>query len=304
MFLIPCYSWNMATSVWKGHLTFGLVSLPVRLFTAARSESLSFNQLHKSDNSRIKQVIYCQAEDKPIPRDEIVKGYEYEKGKYVVIQDEDIKKVAPKTAKVMEIQEFVKAGDVDPVYLESSYYMAPDEGGEKPYALLFEALKETKYYAVAKIAMHNREHIVIVRPGERGMVLHTMYYADEVRRSEEFRTDTSKVSEREMNLAKMLVESLAAEFEPEKYHDTYRDNLRKMIEAQGRRAQGGRDAGGAYRAGDRHHGGAEEEPRGAEASEDRDQRRSGRQRVRKNRLSGFRGAETQTRPAQDQNRLS
>jgi len=232
MFLIPCYSWNMATSVWKGHLTFGLVSLPVRLFTAARSESLSFNQLHKSDNSRVKQVLYCQAEDKPISRDEIVKGYEYEKGKYVVIQDEDIRKVAPKTAKVMEIQEFVKAGDVDPVYLESSYYMAPDEGGEKPYALLFAALKATKYYAVAKIAMHNREHIVIVRPGERGMLLHTMYYADEVRRSEEFRTDTSKVSEREMNLAKMLVESLAEEFEPEKYHDAYRDNLRKMIEAR------------------------------------------------------------------------
>ncbi|HWE53551.1 MAG TPA: Ku protein [Bryobacteraceae bacterium] len=222
----------MATSVWKGHLTFGLVSLPVRLFTAARSETLSFNQLHKHDNSRIKQVIYCQTEDKPIPRDEIVKGYEYEKGKYVVIADEDIKKVAPKTAKVMEIQEFVKADDVDPVYLESSYYMAPDEGGEKPYALLFEALKATKYYAVAKIAMHNREHVVIVRPGEKGMILHTMYYSDEVRRSEEFRTDTSNVNEREMNLAKMLVESLAAEFEPEKYHDTYRDNLRQMIDSK------------------------------------------------------------------------
>jgi DNA end-binding protein Ku len=220
----------MATSVWKGHLTFGLVSVPVRLFTAARSESLSFNQLHKHDNSRIKQVIYCAAEDKPIPRDEIVKGYEYEKGKYVVIADEDIKKVAPKTARVMEIQEFVKAADVDPVFLESSYYMAPDDGGEKPYALLFEALKETKYYAVAKIAMHNREHIVIVRPGDRGMVLHTMYYADEVRRTEEFRTDTTKVTEKEMNLAKMLVESLAADFEPEKYHDTYRTNLQKMIQ--------------------------------------------------------------------------
>jgi len=222
----------MATSVWRGHLTFGLVSLPVRLFTAARSESISFNQLHKTDSSRIKQMIYCQAEDKPIPRDEIVKGYEYEKGKYVVVSDEDIKKVAPKTAKVMEIQEFVKASDVDPVYLESSYYMAPDEGGEKPYALLFEALKETKYYAVAKIAMHSREHVVIVRPGERGMILHTMYYSDEVRKTEEFRTDTTAVNEREMNLAKMLVESLAADFDPSKYHDTYRDNLRKMIEAR------------------------------------------------------------------------
>ena len=222
----------MAASVWKGHLSFGLVSVPVRLFTAARSESLSFNQLHKSDNSRIKQVIYCQTEDKPIPRNEIVKGYEYENGKYVVVEDEEIRKVAPKTAKVMEILEFVKADEVNPVYLESSYYMGPDEGGEKPYALLFEALKETGFYAVAKIAMHNREHIVVVRPGERGMILHTMYYADEVRSSEEFRTDTSKVSEKERALAKMLVESLAASFEPEKYHDTYRDNLKKMIEAK------------------------------------------------------------------------
>src|SRR6476659_6940422 len=135
----------MASTVWKGHLTFGLVSFPVRLYSAARGESISFNQLHKSDNSRIKQMIYCAAEDKPIPRTEIVKGYEYEKGKYVVIDDEEIKKVAPKTAKVMEIQEFVKSDDVDPVFLESSYYMAPDEGGEKPYALLFAALRETKY---------------------------------------------------------------------------------------------------------------------------------------------------------------
>src|ERR1700677_1390119 len=154
MFLIPCYSLNMATSVWKGHLTFGLVSLPVRLFTAARSESLSFNQLHKTDNSRIKQVIYCQAEDKPIPRDEIVKGYEYEKGKYVVIQDEDIKKVAPSSAKVMEILEFVKTDEGDPIYFESSYYMAPDEAGQKPYALLYDTLKRTGYVGVAKIAMH------------------------------------------------------------------------------------------------------------------------------------------------------
>jgi DNA end-binding protein Ku len=222
----------MATSVWKGHLSFGLVSIPVRLFTAARTENVSFNQLHKHDNSRIKQVIYCQAEDKPIPRDEIVKGYEYEKGKYVVIEDEEIKKVAPSTAKVMEIQEFVKADDVDPVFLESSYYMAPDEGGEKPYALLFEAMKETRYYAVAKIAMHNREHVVIVRPGQHGMLLHTMYFADEVRRTEEFRTDISQVKDKELALARSLVESLASGFEPEKYHDTYRDNLRRMIEAK------------------------------------------------------------------------
>lgn len=222
----------MAASIWKGHLTFGLVSFPVRLFAAARSESISFNQLHKEDGSRIKQVIFCQAEDKPIPRNEIVKGYEYEKGKYVVVDDEEIKKVAPKTAKVMEIQEFVKSDDVDPVYLESSYYMAPDEGGAKPYALLFETMKQTKYYGIAKVAMHNREHVVILRPGDKGMILHTMYYSDEVRRADEFQTDASELKEKELGLAKMLVESLVGEFEPQKYHDTYRDNLRKMIEAK------------------------------------------------------------------------
>jgi DNA end-binding protein Ku len=222
----------MASSVWKGHLTFGLVSFPVRLFSAARAVTVSFNQLHETDNSRIKQMIYCQSEDKPINRSEIVKGYEYEKDHYVVIDDEDIKKVAPKTAKVMEIQEFVKGTDVDPVYLESSYYMAPDEGGEKPYALLFEAMRQSNYYAVAKIAMHNREHVIILRPGNKGILLHTMYYVDEIRQVDEFRTNTDLVKPKELELAKHLIDSLADNFEPQKYHDTYRDNLMKMIEAK------------------------------------------------------------------------
>ena len=222
----------MASSVWKGHLTFGLVSFPVRLFSAARGETISFNLLHKQDHSRIKQVIYCQAEDKPVPRSELVKGYEYEKDHYVEVDEEEIKKVAPKTAKVMELLEFVKADQVDPIYLESSYYMAPDEGGEKPYALLFQALRETKYFGIAKVAMHNREHIVILRPNGKGMVLHTMFYADEIRQVDEFRTDTSQVKEKELALAKMLIDSLTAEFEPQKYQDTYRTNLQTMIQAK------------------------------------------------------------------------
>src|SRR5215472_13824234 len=222
----------MASSVWKGHLTFGLVSFPIRLFSAARGETISFNLLHKDDHSRIKQVTFCQAEDKPVPRTDLVKGYEYEKDRYVVVDEEDIKKVAPKTARVMEILEFVKADQVDPIYLESSYYVAPDEGGEKPYALLFQALRESEYYALAKIAMHNREHIIILRPGSKGILSHTMYYADEIRQVEEFRTDTSLVKDKELAMAKMLISSLEAEFEPQKYHDTYRDNLKKMIEAK------------------------------------------------------------------------
>jgi len=222
----------MAASVWKGHITFGLVSFPVRLFSAARSETLSFNQLHKDDNSRIRQVTYCQAEDKPVPRSELVKGYEYEKDHYVVIDDEDIKKVAPKTAKVMEILEFVKSDRVDPLYLESSYYVAPDEGGEKPYALLFQAMRESKFYALAKVAMHNREHVIVLRPGAKGILSHTMFYQDEIRQVEEFRTDTSLVKDKELDMAKMLITSLEAEFEPQKYHDGYRENLRQMIEAK------------------------------------------------------------------------
>src|ERR1022692_515733 len=225
-------SLDMASTVWKGHLTFGLVSFPVKLFTAARGDSISFNQLHKTDNSRVKQVLYCQAEDKPIPRSEIVKGYEYEKDRYVVIEDEEVKKVAPQSAKVMELLEFVPSDQVDPIYLETSYYMAPDEAGEKPYALLFEALKKTGYAGVAKIAMHNREHIVILRPGKNGVLLHTMYFSHEIRKVDEFRTDLSLVKDKELALASSLIEALAGDFEPEKYKDNYRENLLQMIEAK------------------------------------------------------------------------
>jgi DNA end-binding protein Ku len=222
----------MASTVWKGHLTFGLVSLPVKLFSAARAESVSFNQLHASDHSRVKQVLFCQAEDKAVARAELVKGYEYEKDKYVVVDEEDIKKVAPASSKSMEILEFVKSDEVDAVYFESSYYMAPDDAGEKPYALLFEALKRSGFVGIAKIAMHNREHIVILRPGKRGILLHTMYYEDEVRKVEEFRTDTTLVKEKELELATSLITSLAAEFEPIKYKDEYRENLLAMIQAK------------------------------------------------------------------------
>src|SRR4029077_9618116 len=213
----------MASTVWKGHLTFGMVSFPVRLYSAARSESISFNQLHKHDGSRVKQVLFCQAEDKPIPRSEIGKGFEYEKDRYVVIEDEEVKKVAPQTAKVMEILEFVKTDQVDPIYLETSYYLAPDEAGEKPYALLFDALKRTGYVGVARIAMHNREHIVILRPGKQGALLHTMYFSHEIRQVDGFRTDLTLVKDKEVALATSLVEALAAEFEPEKYKDSYRE---------------------------------------------------------------------------------
>ncbi|MEZ5402561.1 MAG: Ku protein [Bryobacteraceae bacterium] len=222
----------MASVIWKGHITFGLVSIPVKLTAAARSETISFNQLHKKDHSRVKQVLYCQAEDAPVSRSELVKGYEYDKGRYVVIDEEDLKKIQPKSARVMEIVEFVKAEEVDTVYFETSYYLTPEEAGEKAYTLLFQAMRETGYLAIAKIAMHSREHVVLMRPGRHGMILHTMYYQDEVRALDEFRTNDGLVQDKELAMAKHLVEALAAHFDPEKFKDTYRDTLRKMIDAK------------------------------------------------------------------------
>jgi DNA end-binding protein Ku len=222
----------VASATWKGHITFGLVSLPVRLVTAARGETVGFNQLHKHDHSRVKQVLFCAAEDKPVPRSEIVKGFEYEKDRYVVIDDEDIKKIQPKTARVMEIVEFVKADEVDAVFLDSSYYVQPEDAGEKPYTLLFRALKQAGYVGIAKVCMHGREHVVILRPGKHGLLLHTMFYKDEVKAIDEFRTNGDLVKDVELKMATSLVEALAAPFDPEKYRDTYRETLRSMIDAK------------------------------------------------------------------------
>lgn len=222
----------VASTIWTGHITFGLVSLPVRLTAAARAETISFNQLHKTDNSRVKQVLYCQAEDVPVSRAELVKGYEYEKGRYVVIAEEDIRKITPKSAKVMEIVEFVKADEMDAIYLESSYYLQPDEAGEKAYALLYEAMKRTGHVGIARMTMHNREHVVVLRPGRHGMVLHTMYYQDEVRAADEFRTNSGLLQDRELMMATNLVEALSAPFDVTRYRDTYRETLRSMIDAK------------------------------------------------------------------------
>src|SRR5712671_8086205 len=154
----------MPATVWKGYLSFGLVSFPVRLASAARAETVHFHMLHKKDLSRVKEVWYCAEENKPIERSDIVKGYESSKNDYVVVDDDELKKIAPPTATTMDILQFVKNDAVDPIYFESSYYVAPDEKASKPYALFLAALTQTKYDAIAQIAMHNREHVVIIRP--------------------------------------------------------------------------------------------------------------------------------------------
>ena len=205
--------------------------MPIRLFSGARSNGISFNMLHRTDLHRVKQQLYCPADNQVVSRDEIVKGYEYRKDEYVVVEPEEIKKIEPKTAKTMEILEFVKSDEVDPVYFESSYYMVPEEAGRRPYALLTKALEESEYYAIAKLTMHNREYTVFLRPHEGGLMLHTMYYADEVRTLDEFGAPDVELKEAEVKVAHQLIEALAAKFEPQKYHDNFEENLKKLIEA-------------------------------------------------------------------------
>lgn len=222
----------MPRALWSGYLTFGLVSFPVELVPAARRKTIDFDLLHRKDHSRIRQVIYCQTEDKPLKRDELVKGFEYEKDKFVVFEPEEIKAAAPAAAKVMEIQEFVDATEIDPIYFDTSYYLLPGEGGTKPYALLFAAMRETNYSAIAKLGMHNREYTVVLRCGDNGLRLHTMFYADEIREASEFDADSKRVAAKELTLAKSLIKSLAGEFDPSQYHDAYRERLEEMIQAK------------------------------------------------------------------------
>lgn len=222
----------MATSVWKGHLTFGLISIPVRMFAAARGERISFNQLHKECHSRLKQPLFCPVCNRNVERSEIVKGYEYEKDQYVLFSEEELDKIEPPSARVMEILEFVKLEEIDPIYFDSSYYVAPEDAGVKAYQLLMKAMEESGYAAIAKLTMHQREHIVIIRPSAKGMMLHTMFYSSEIRAAESVPTDKIELKDQEKKLAQQLIESLATPFEPQKYRDEYQESVRAMIDAK------------------------------------------------------------------------
>jgi DNA end-binding protein Ku len=223
----------MASTVWKGYITFGLITIPVRLFAAARTERVSFNQIHQVCGNRIKQQIFCPHCDRVVERSELVKGYEVEKDRYVVVNDEEIKSIAPASSDTMEIVEFVKAEGIDPIYFDASYFMTPEDAGKKAYHLLFEAMGKSGYSAIAKIAMHQREYTVVVRPHAKGLLLHTMFYPEEVRDIPEFGQDTTiTVKPQEVALAEKLVEGLAADFDPSKYHDEYQAKMTQMIEAK------------------------------------------------------------------------
>jgi len=223
----------MASTVWKGFISFGLITIPVRLFAAARTERVSFNQIHNVCGGRIKQQTYCPQCERIVERSELVKGFEVEKDRYVIVNDEEVKAIAPASSDTMEIAEFVKADGIDPIYYDSSYFMVPEEAGKKAYHLLLETMRKSGYSAIAKITMHQREYTVVVRPHADGLLLHTMFYPEEVREVPEFRRDENiSVKPQEVALAEKLVEGLAADFDPSKYHDEYQIKMQAMIEAK------------------------------------------------------------------------
>lgn len=222
----------MAASTWNGFLTFGLISIPIRLSPAARTERISFNQLHKECHTRLKQPLFCPTCNRMVERSEVEKGYEYEDGQYVLFTSEELDKVEPESARSMEILEFVKLDEIDPVFFDSSYYAAPEEGGAKAYRLLTEAMQQSGYAGIAKVTMHNRENIVIIRASDKGLTLHTMFYTNEIRSAESAGADKVEVKEQERTLATQLIENLAAKFEPDKYRDTYQESLRALVAAK------------------------------------------------------------------------
>ena len=222
-------------SIWKGAITFGLVNIPVELHTAVRSEDrISFRLLHKPDLSPIKYERVCQKENKAVPYDDIVKGYEYTKGKFVVLEEEDFRAAAIESSKMIEIQDFVKSEELDSRYFETPYYLLPQKGGEKAYALLREAIRKSGMVGIGTVTMRsNSMHLVGIKVVEDALVMEVMRYADELVDTSTFNfPPADNVRPAELQMAEQLVATLADSFQPEKYSDAYRGNLMKIIQAK------------------------------------------------------------------------
>lgn len=222
----------MASTLWKGFLSFGMISVPVRLYAAARPETISFHMLHRACNTRVRQQLWCPVDEVVIDRKDTVKGYEIDDGRWVVVEPSDLEKIEPPAARTIDVLEFVPQDELDPVWLDASYWMVADEAGEKAYRLLAQVLAELRLDGVARLVMHQREHIVIVRPSDGGLMLHTAFHADEVRKVEGWgeSKDASPLDERELEMGRMFVKALQGRFDPSRYPDRYRQSVRRMIE--------------------------------------------------------------------------
>jgi DNA end-binding protein Ku len=221
----------VARAIWSGVITFGMVSIPVKLFPATQDKDVAFHLLHQSDHSRIKFKRFCAAEDKEVAQDQLVKAFEVSKDQYVEITDEDLEKLPLPAKHTIELSAFVKASDIDPIYYEKSYYLEPDETGVKPYALLIKVLEKKNVTGVASIAIRNKESLCALRPMDGTLLLETLHYPDEIR-EREMSAPHLMVNDRELAVASTLVDALAEPFEPSKYKDRYREALLELIEAK------------------------------------------------------------------------
>jgi DNA end-binding protein Ku len=223
----------MATALWTGRISFGLVNVPVKLFTAVKTQSISFKQLRKGDSARIEQKRVSATDGKEVAFADIVKGYEIESGRFVVVEPEELATLSSKTTPTMEIEEFVDLSEIDPIYYDHAYYLAPaDEGAAKPYQLLLDAMEESGKVALARFVMRSKEHLVAIRPMDDVLGVATMNFADEiipVKQLPGIPERKPEVSQRERDVARQLVEQLASKFDPTNYHDTYREAVRALI---------------------------------------------------------------------------
>ena len=223
----------MPRAIWKGSISFGLVTIPVELHTAVRDHRPKFRMLHKRDKSPVRYERVCQREGKPVAWEDLVKGYEYERGHFVVLTKEDLKAAAVNKDKVIDIMDFVKADEIDDRYFETPYYLSPQKGSQHAYALLRDALEDSSRVGVAKVIIREAQHLAALEVIDKALVLTMLRYADELVDTSQLEFPASdKVRKGELDMAKMLINNLAAEWDPSKYTDEYRDNLMKLIRAR------------------------------------------------------------------------
>ena len=222
----------MATAVWTGTVTFGLVSIPVKLFSATTSHDVSFNLLHNECKGRINLQNYCPQCERVVERSELVKGYQYEKNQYIVIDDADIAEIKPESSTNLDIIQFIDVKDVDPIYFEKTYYLGPDKSSNKPFSLLAKAMQETGKAALGKLVMRNKEYLALVRPGMKGLMVHFMLYADEIRENENQVSEDFEARSKELQLAKQLIDSLSEPFDAEKFEDEHIKRMEELIDAK------------------------------------------------------------------------
>jgi len=218
-------------SIGSGAISFGLVSIPVKLYVATSSQAPSFHLLHAKCGNRIRQQRVCPVDDEVVEREQLVKGYEFAKDQYVRVTDDELKALEGEASEAIEISEFVPLSKVDPIYFERSYYLGPDKGGEKAYRLLTDTMTQVGKVALAKFVMRGKENLVIVRAAQKGLMMHTMYFANEVRSFDEIpKGESAKITGAETSLAISLIDELSNdEFEPEKYHDEYSERVLKLV---------------------------------------------------------------------------